>query len=73
MTELPVEKPWDRLLHGRGKRFFSSLKHSNWCEADYCRPSSAEVKTKWSYISASPFAFMVCAAALTVLKHIQYE
>jgi len=45
MTGLLVEQSQDHLLHGRGKRFFSSLKHSNWGEADYVPPSSAKDKT----------------------------
>jgi len=73
MTGLLVEQPQYHLLHGRGKRFFSSLKHSNWGEADYCLPSSAEDKTLQSYTSTSPCAFVVCAGALTVLQHIQYR
>jgi len=45
MTGLLVEQPRDHLLHVRGKRFFSSVKHSTWGEADYCPPSSTKVKT----------------------------
>jgi hypothetical protein len=71
MTEVLVEQPRDYLFHGWGKRFFSSMNHSNSSEADYCSPSSAKVKNKWSYTSTSSCVCIVCDG--TVLKHIHYK
>jgi len=32
---------------------------SLWCEADHSLPSSAKIKSEWSYTSTSPYIFMV--------------